>query len=211
MDAAHPPKNLQSDQREPAWSPARAVSAAEMPHDIFHYVLETSGWHQLWLVVLTVAVFLLEIVPLELQRRIVNDLTKHRNFSLIIVLCAVYAGTVLLQGGVKLVLNIYRSWVGERAIRDLRRRVHVLVSSSSAAASGPEAEGIQASMIIAEVESIGAFIGGSISDPLLQGGPDRRLRSCQDTWSASLRSPRRRRPARQRTLSIGAARIDPST
>jgi len=209
MEAAHPSKNLQSDQREPAWSPA--VSAAEMPHDIFHYVLETSGWHQLWLVVLTVVVFLIEIVPLELQRRIVNDLTKHRNFSLIIVLCAVYAGTVLLQGGVKLVLNIYRSWVGERAIRDLRRRVHVLVSSSSAAASGPEAEGIQASMIIAEVESIGAFIGGSISEPLLQGGPDRRLRSCQDTWSASLRSPRRRRPARQRTLSIGAARIDPST
>ena len=170
MDVAHPPKNLQSDQREPAWSPARAVSAAEMPHNIFHYVLETSGWHQLWLVVLTVAVFLLEIVPLELQRRIVNDLTKHRNFSLIIVLCAVYAGTVLLQGGVKLVLNIYRSWVGERAIRDLRRRVHVLVSSSSAAASGPEAEGIQASMIVAEVESIGGFVGGSISEPLLQGG-----------------------------------------
>jgi len=119
MDVAHPPKNLQSDQREPARRPARAVSAAEMPHNIFHYVLETSGWHQLWLVVLTVAVFLLEIVPLELQRRIVNDLTKHRNFSLIIVLCAVYAGTVLLQGGVKLVLNIYRSWVGERAIREL--------------------------------------------------------------------------------------------
>ena len=109
------PPNLQGDQREPAWRPARAASAAEMPHNIFHYVLETSGWHQLWLVVLTVAVFLLEIVPLELQRRIVNDLTKHRNFSLIIVLCAVYAGTVLLQGGIKLVLNIYRSWVGERA------------------------------------------------------------------------------------------------
>jgi hypothetical protein len=60
MEAAHPPKNLQSDLREPAWSPARAVSAAEMP------------------------IFLIEIVPLELQRRIVNDLTKHRNFSLII-------------------------------------------------------------------------------------------------------------------------------
>src|SRR5206468_1609885 len=84
-----------------------------------------------------------------------NCSTKHRNFSLIIVLCAVYTGTVLLQGGTKLVLNIYRSWVGERAVRDLRRRVHVLVSSSSAAASGPEAEGIQASMIVAEVESIG--------------------------------------------------------
>ena len=112
------------------------------------------------LVVLTVAVFLLEIVPLELQRRIVNDLVKHRDYWLIIVLCAVYAGTVLVQGGTKLVLNVYRSWVGERAIRDLRRRVHVLVSSPSAASSAPEAEGIQASMIVAEVESIGGFVGG---------------------------------------------------
>ena len=42
--------------------------------------------------------------------------------------------------------------------------------TTPAAASGPEAEGIQASMIVAEVESIGGFVGGSISEPLLQGG-----------------------------------------
>jgi ABC-type multidrug transport system fused ATPase/permease subunit len=122
------------------------------------------------LVLLTVAVFLLEVVPLELQRRIVDDLVKHRDFWWVIALAAVYAGTVLVQGGTKLVLNVYRSWVGERATRDLRRRVHVLVSSTSAASSSPEAEGIQASMIVAEVESIGGFVGGSVSEPLLQGG-----------------------------------------
>src|SRR5579862_1099329 len=144
--------------------------AAEMPGNIYLYVLATSGWHQLALVVLTVAVFLLEIVPLELQRRVVNDLVKDRDFWWIIELCGVYAGTVLVQGGTKLVLNVYRSWVGERATRDLRRRVHVLVDSASAASSTPEAEGIQASMIVAEVESIGGFVGGSVSEPLLQGG-----------------------------------------
>jgi ABC-type multidrug transport system fused ATPase/permease subunit len=147
-----------------------AGGAAEIPANIYRYVLATSGWHQLSLVGLTVAVFLLEIVPLELQRRVVNDLVKHRSFGLIIGLCAVYAGTVLVQGGTKLVLNVYRSWVGERAIRDLRRRVHLLVSSSSAASSTLEAEGIQAAMIVAEVESVGGFVGGSISEPLLQGG-----------------------------------------
>ena len=147
-----------------------ASGAAAIPGNVYRYVLNTSGWHQLALVVLTVAVFLLEIVPLELQRRIVNDLVKHRPYRFVIVLCAVYAGTVLLQGGTKLVLNIYRSWVGERAVRDLRRQVHVLVSSTSAASSTLEAEGVQASMIVAEVESIGGFVGGSISEPLLQGG-----------------------------------------
>jgi ABC-type bacteriocin/lantibiotic exporter with double-glycine peptidase domain len=141
-----------------------------MPRNIYRYVLETTGWHQLCLVVLTVAVFLLEIVPLELQRRIVDDVVKRRDFSWVVALAAVYAGTVLLQGGAKLVLNVYRSWIGERATRDLRRRVHALVSSNSPASSTPEAEGIQASMIVAEVESIGGFVGGSVSEPLLQGG-----------------------------------------
>jgi hypothetical protein len=49
--------------------------------------------------VLTAIVFLLEIVPLELQRRIVNDLAKDRHFRSVTLLCTVYAGTVLVQGG----------------------------------------------------------------------------------------------------------------
>jgi len=118
----------------PGWAGASAT--AQIPANIYRYVLATSGWHQVALVALTVAVFLLEIVPLELQRRVVNDLVKHREYRFIIILCAVYAGTVLVQGGTKLVLNVYRSWVGERATRDLRRRVHALVSSTSAATVG---------------------------------------------------------------------------
>jgi ABC-type bacteriocin/lantibiotic exporter with double-glycine peptidase domain len=157
-------------KQEPANRRAGAGVAAEMPGNIYRYVLGASGWHQLFLVGLTVAVFLLEVVPLELQRRIVDDLVKHRDFSWIMELCAVYAVTVLVQGSTKLVLNIYRSWVGERATRDLRRRVHVLVDSNSAASSTLEAEGVQASMIVAEVESIGGFVGSSVSEPLLQGG-----------------------------------------
>jgi hypothetical protein len=169
MDVQHSTKNAQGNQSEPAQGPAGASGAAEMPRNIFRYVLETSGLHQLFLLLLTVGVFL-EVVPLELQRRIVNDLVKHRDYRLVIVLCAVYAGTVLVQGSAKLVLNVYRSWVGERATRDLRRRVRVLVSSPSSASSGSEAQGIQASMIVAEVEPIGGFVGGSVSEPLLQGG-----------------------------------------
>ena len=81
------------------------------------------------LLALTVSVFLLEIVPLELQRRIVNDLVKDRPYRWVIMLCAVYAGVVLVQGGTKLVLNVYRGWVGERAVRDLRRRIHAVIEA----------------------------------------------------------------------------------
>lgn len=148
----------------------RPRGALQIPANIFRYVLATSGWHQLALAVLTAIVFLLEIVPLELQRRIVNDLSKDRHFRIVVLLCAAYAVTALLQGGTKALVNIYRSWVSERATRDLRRQVHLLVSSTSAASSTLEAEGVQASMIVTEVESIGSFTGSAVSEPLLQGG-----------------------------------------
>jgi ABC-type multidrug transport system fused ATPase/permease subunit len=141
-----------------------------LPRSIFRYVLGTSGFHQLLLLALTVSVFLLEVVPLELQRRIVNDLVKHRPYSWVVGLCVVYAGTVLVQGGTKLALNIYRGWVGERAKRDLRRRVHTFVETPGAAPPAVEAQGIAVSMIVAEVEPIGGFVGESVSEPLPQVG-----------------------------------------
>src|SRR6516162_1948124 len=147
-----------------------AVAADELPGNVFRYVLATSGVHQLLLLALTVSVFLLEVVPLELQRRIVNDLVKDRPYRWVIILCAVYAGVVLVQGGTKLVLNVYRGWVGERAVRDLRRRIHAVIEVPPTSSPAADAQGIAVSMIVAEVEPIGGFIGECVSEPLLQGG-----------------------------------------
>ncbi len=105
-----------------------------------------------------------------MQRRIVNDLVKHRPYSWVISLCGVYAAVVLVQGSAKLALNIYRGWVGERAKRDLRRRVHSVTEVPAASSPAAEAQGISISMIVAEVEPIGGFVGESVSEPLLQGG-----------------------------------------
>jgi ABC-type multidrug transport system fused ATPase/permease subunit len=147
-----------------------AGAAGRLPRGVFSYVLATSGLHQLFLLSLTVAVFLLEVVPLELQRRIVNDLVKHRPYSWVMWLCGLYAGVVMIQGSSKLVLNIYRGWVGERAKRDLRRRVHGVVEGPPASTPAAEAQGIAISMIVAEVEPVGGFVGESVSEPLLQAG-----------------------------------------
>ena len=144
--------------------------AGALPRNVFRYVLSTSALHQLALLALTAGVALLEVVPLELQRRIVNDLVKHRPYSWVVGLCTVYAGVVIVQGSAKLGLNIYRGWVGEQAKRDLRHRVHTVIETPSTASPAAEAQGIVISMIVAEVEPIGGFVGESVSEPLLQGG-----------------------------------------
>jgi hypothetical protein len=48
---------------------------------VFRYVFAVS-WHQIALLILTVVTFLLEVAPLEIQRRVVNDLVKERSFKL---------------------------------------------------------------------------------------------------------------------------------
>lgn len=146
------------------------LDARRLPSTIFGYVVAVSWPHQIALVILTVVTFLLEIVPLELQRRVVNNLVKERPFQLVVMLCAAYAGAVAVQGAIKLGLNVYRGWVAENSIRDLRRRVLAYSRNAQIFTPGPEARGVGAAMIVAEVEPIGGFVGGSLSEPLLQGG-----------------------------------------
>jgi ABC-type multidrug transport system fused ATPase/permease subunit len=142
----------------------------QLPNNLFRYVFTFSWQHQIALVGLTVLTFLLEIVPLEIQRRIVNNLVKERPFQIVIMLCAAYAGAVLVQGAIKLGLNVYRGWVSENATRHLRRQVIGYSRVTRAAAPGAEVRGVSAAMIVAEVEPIGSFVGSSISEPLLQAG-----------------------------------------
>lgn len=72
---------------------------------------------------LSIAVFLLSAVPLELQRRIINDLTERRQFSEVLWLALGYASVALTNQVLEMLLNIYRSWVAESAVRSLRRTI----------------------------------------------------------------------------------------
>jgi ABC-type multidrug transport system fused ATPase/permease subunit len=166
--SARPTLDIASRDREDGASTASVVG--KLPHSLFWYIFAVSWPHQLLLSALTATVFLLEVVPLELQRRAVNDLVKHRSFNFVVVLCAFYAGTVAVQGGTKLALNVYRGWVGERVKRDLRRRILSAIATPTSSAPGAEAQGVAVAMVVAEVEPIGGFVGESISEPLLQGG-----------------------------------------
>src|SRR6516162_1103664 len=100
------------------------LATYRLPSTIFRYVLAVSWPHQVALVVLTVVTFLLEVAPLEIQRRVVNNLVKDRPVLLAVTLCAAYAGAVLIQGATKLGLNVYRGWVAK-----MRRGICANVSS----------------------------------------------------------------------------------
>lgn len=146
------------------------------------YVLLTSGKHQLGLAALAMGVFGLTSVPLEIQRRIVNDAIKNGATATIVWLAIAYAGVALLEQAFKLALNVYRGWVSEDAVRTLRRTLreaglhepaHRDVNREAKSEATPDDDsetGTHAAMVVSEAEPIGGFVGLAISEPLLQVG-----------------------------------------
>jgi ABC-type bacteriocin/lantibiotic exporter with double-glycine peptidase domain len=140
----------------PQDKPERVV---DIPKSFRSFIWRTSGHHQIWLAALSAIVFGLTTAPLEIQRRVVNDAFKGGQFSAILLLGAIYLAISLASGLTKLVLNVYRNWVGENVVRDD-------ITKRKAA----EAEGVEISLVVAESDPVGQFVGSAVAEPMLQGG-----------------------------------------
>ncbi len=134
------------------------------------FIWRTSGSHQIWLATLSAIVFGLTAAPLEIQRRIVNDAFKGGQFSTILLLAGIYLAVSLASGLTKLALNVYRNRVGENVVRDLRKSIDQKISIDITQQKAAEAEGVEVSLVVAESEPVGQFVGSAASEPTLQGG-----------------------------------------
>jgi ABC-type multidrug transport system fused ATPase/permease subunit len=141
--------------------------------ELYKYIWRVSGRQQVYLSLLAVGIFLIQLVPLELQRRIVNDATEGADFSVIAWLCLAYVVVVLVQGGLKLATNVYRGAVSERAIKRIRLQVDPASDANRPDVGngpGPKDEGTAISIIVSESEVVGGFVGSSFSEPILNAG-----------------------------------------
>jgi ABC-type bacteriocin/lantibiotic exporter with double-glycine peptidase domain len=141
-----------------------------MPPQLFGFVWRVSAWSQFRASLVAVVVFILDTAPLEMQRRILNAAVIHGNLALMLGLAVAYACLVLSEGLIKLLLNVYRGWIGEKAVRTLRLAASALVDAMPGQRLGAVVQGVEISLILAEPEPIGAFVGVAVSEFVLQVG-----------------------------------------
>lgn len=157
-----PGSNEEAERQEPSGIPATGL-----PPSLYRFVWQVSRRDQLRLLMLSSAVAVLAMVPLEIQRRIVNGVLAQGTLRSLAWLCGAYVAVVLVQGGLKYLMNFCRALAGENAIRDLRRRIYC---GAVYERMGSEREGSVVAMVSSEVEPLGEFVGEGISTPLVEGG-----------------------------------------
>ena len=151
----------------------QSIDAAQpLPRGLYRFIWRLTSRDQLLLSLLTLLVIPLSALPLELQRQMMNEAIGERNAKLLLLLAAGWIGVLLVQGGLKYLINLRRGLVVEKVARELRRRVHELTRHGEEPRTphDPANAGLLVSMVAAEAEDVAGFVAESISMPLLQAG-----------------------------------------
>lgn len=143
-----------------------------LSQDLYRYIWRTSRSGQISICILTMILSPLMMVPLELQRRIVNEIIPARNVWLLVILGCTYLGVVCLQGGIKFWLNMLKGTTIEGIARHIRFRIVKRVQNArpDTVAGADLGAGTVVSMLASETEEVSGFGGDAFGLPLLAGG-----------------------------------------
>lgn len=131
------------------------------------YVWRMSEWHQVAVCLIAVLVAVLNLAPIELQRRIINEVVETRDTGTLFSFGIAYGALILLHQAVKYVLWIYQSWLTESA--SLYTRRHLLNLYRKRDADTDDQSGRAVSIVGSEVEKLGGFVGEALSGACANG------------------------------------------
>lgn len=120
-----------------------------------------SGWHQVWVCLIAVALAVIDLIPIELQRRIVNEIVETQDVPLLLQYGAVYLVLVLTHKLGKFVLKMYQSWLAESA--RLYTRQHLVSLYRNGDDQNGDHSGRTVSIVGSEAEKLGGFVGEALS------------------------------------------------
>jgi ABC-type multidrug transport system fused ATPase/permease subunit len=150
----------------------------KMPHSVYRYIFNNSLRQQVIVVGLTLILLPLAPIPLELQRRILDDAVSKGDTDLLFKLGGLYLLTMFITAGFKFAMRTQRELISARIVRSLRRSVfycmYTFVPKLHPIQKPQDIdqvdEGAVVSMLSSEVEKLGGFSGSAISGPLFEIG-----------------------------------------
>jgi ABC-type multidrug transport system fused ATPase/permease subunit len=134
---------------------------------LYSWVLEKNTRWQILLVVLVTVTVGARIVPLEMQKRIINKAIGLGDFDLLIIYSLLFLGSVLLASTLKFAINLLQAYIGQKTLQRMRTDLfaHILRLPLSFFRTIQPGQVVNA--LINELATISGFIGSAVSVPLI--------------------------------------------
>ena len=155
-----------------------------MEKSLYKYIIHYSLRQQIILLLITAVSLPFIYLALDLPKQIINDAidADPAEFPVIILgfdwdqvpylflLSGVLLLLIVINGGFKFYINVFKGFIGERMLRRLRYDLYSRMLRFPLPTFRKMSQGEIIPMITAEVEPLGGFIGDAISQPAFQGG-----------------------------------------
>jgi ABC-type multidrug transport system fused ATPase/permease subunit len=149
---------------------------------LFSFIWKYSKRDQLILLLVTLTLFPLLYLTLELPKRIINDAIGASServvvlgydigqVSFLMILCGLFLVSVLLHGIMKMRINTMKGVLSERLLRRLRYTLIARILRFPAPYFERTSQGELVSMVTSEAEPMGGLMGDAVAQPVLQAG-----------------------------------------
>lgn len=133
---------------------------------LYYWILSRYHGLQFFLLVIILVSVFFRVVPLELQKRIINEAISNRDIHLLLWYCELYIAAVVLAGLSKYLINMLQVIIGQKILIGLRTELYLHVLHLPLQRYRGLRPGSAISAITGELNAIGAFLGQALAVPL---------------------------------------------
>lgn len=133
---------------------------------LWHWVWRSDKRLQLILLTCILLTVVARVLPLEMQKRIVNQAVSQRRQDLLLQYCALYLGAVVFAGLLKYCINYLQTRLGERCLAELRKDLyhHILTLPVGFFRGTPSGAVVNA--LTNELSTVGDLVGMAMAVPV---------------------------------------------
>jgi len=118
------------------------------------------------LLVISVTVFT-RVLPLEMQKRIINEAIRLKKLDLLYMYCGIYVAAVLLSTGLKYVIALIQTIIAQRVLASMRKEVYSHTLTLPLNFFRKTQPGMIVSSLVTELTTAGDFAGMALAVPVI--------------------------------------------
>lgn len=117
------------------------------------------------LLIIVIATVFVRVLPVEMQKRIVNEAIQLGKIDLLFIYCGIYIAAVILASGLKFLINVIESVIGQRAAADMRKELYHHILTLPLNFFRRTQPGMVVTSLISELATAGDFVGTAVAVP----------------------------------------------
>lgn len=133
---------------------------------LFSWVFSGNIKFQVLLVFIILIMIFARVLPLEMQKRIVNEAINLRKIDLLFLYCGIYLASVIVASVLKFLVNIIQTLIGQRVLAEIRKELYHHILTLPLNFFRKTQAGMVVSSLITELPSSGNFAGMAFAVPL---------------------------------------------